>query len=129
MNKVNGMTLPVKQKNTVYPFFDASNVIKLCVAEDNDDYADSTPTHHALQTELKCAELRALRAGASGQIGRLYCLANLLLEDRLPEQAEGSSKQIALQVRDAASILEETIHAIVGSIVEEPEPTKDEIED
>jgi hypothetical protein len=129
MNEVNSMTLPAEHKNTVYPFFDASHAMKLCVAEDNDDYAENTSMHYTLQAELKCAELRALRAAASGQIGRLYCLANLLLQDRSPEQAKDDATQVALQVRDAASILEETIHAIVGSMVEEPEPTKEEIAD
>ncbi|MBL1141581.1 MAG: hypothetical protein HND53_06065 [Proteobacteria bacterium] len=125
MNEVNAMTSPVVSENTVYPFFDASRAIKSYIAEETDDYTENT----SVQAELKCAELRALRAAASGQIGRLYCLVNLLLQDTTFEQTKDDYSKIALQIRDAASVLEESIHTIVGTIVEEPEPSKDEIAD
>ena len=43
------------------------------------------------------------------------------------DQTADDLKQNALQVRDATSSLEETLHAIVGPMVDDPEPGKDEI--
>lgn len=70
---------------------------------------------------LKQAELKALRKAASGQIARLYQLTNLLIQPDTLDRSVDDLKQIGLQVRDATSILEDTLHAIVEPMVNDPE--------
>ena len=124
-----GLLLSVDVLLPIYEEIDGSELIETDDSDNCDD-GDVTPiSNEALPWALKQDELKALRSAASGQVSRLYQLANLLIQAEPLERSADDIKQIGLQVRDAASILEETLHAIVGPMVDDPEPGKDEIAD
>ncbi len=127
MTKRDCMTYTAQSEKTSYLFPVASHTSCFHIAEDSDDYDVKPSTVDSLSLELKRVELRALRTAASAQIGRLYRLANLLLEPETIDHSKDVSIQISLEVRNAASILEESLHAIVGSIIDDPEPSEEEI--
>lgn len=116
-----------ESNNTRYPYLVVSNARRLHLAEDGDDYTAKSLTRDSLSEVLKRTELRALRSGASAQIGRLYNLANVLLASEHCDHSAEEVQQIALEVRNATSLLEDTLHAIVGPIVDDPKPGQEEI--
>jgi hypothetical protein len=120
-------------ENTAYLYPVISSPDPLHIAEEGDDYGENPDTlpknDEALVWVLKQGEIRALTTASSGQVGRLYRLANLLINsDPIGRPAEDLEK-LGLEVRNAASILEETLYAIVGPIIDDPEPDEDEIAD
>lgn len=106
-------------KNTPYQYPVIASSSLLHINEDDE----------ALPWALKQAELKALRKTASGQIARLYQLANLIIKDELIGRSQDDLKQIAEEIRNATNTLEATLHAIVGPRVNDPEPGQEEIAD
>ena len=118
---------PADLKNTPYLYPVISSSKPLQVAEDSDDYDAAPMNDETLPWGLKQAELKALRTAASGQVGRLYRLANLIIQNEPVGRSQDDLKQIAYQIRNAASTLEDTLHAIVGPMVDDPEPDEEDI--
>lgn len=114
-------TADLKNNPHMYPVI--SPLKPLHVAEDSEDYGkdSGTPlTEDTLQWDIKRAELNALRTTASGQVGRLYKLATLLTQNEALDKTPEELKQLGVEVRNAASILEDTVQAIVGPLVDDP---------
>lgn len=103
-----------------YPFPVAAGAPAYHVAE-NDRQYKAEIRGEEWPREIKRIELRALRTAASGQIGRLYQLANLLLQPEAVDRGAGELERYGREVRQAASILEDAIHGIVDPLTEEPD--------
>lgn len=108
-------------KNISYSFPVYSNPDQHCVAEDTDDYTVKPVLSDELPWVMKRIELKALRKTGSGQIGRIYQLTNLLLQPEPIDRTADELKRFALEIREAASSLENILHAIIGPIIDEPE--------
>ena len=122
-------TADLKNIPYLYPVISSSK--PLHVAEDDEDYDAAPMSDETLPWALKQAELKALRTAVSGQVGRFYCLANLLIQNEPVGRSQDDLPLIAHQIRNVASTLEDTVHAIVGPLidptVDDPEPGEDDI--
>ena len=120
-------------ENNLYTYPVISSSKPLYIAEDSDDgynkSADTPPLiEDTLQWDVKIAELKALRTTASGQVGRLYKLASLLIQNEPIDKTAEELKQLGLDIRNAASILEDTVHTIVGPLVDNPSENEEEFD-
>jgi hypothetical protein len=115
--------LPEEHLN-VHPLFTAGAAPK--VADPRGQYR-VTVKGEEWPRELRRIELRALRSAASGQIDRLLQLANLLLQPEATDRPAAELASHAEQIRQAATALDDTLHAILDPLTEtEPEPDEDE---
>lgn len=109
----------------LYPVISSSKPLQ--VNEDSEDYSVPPLTEDTLQWDIKRAELKALCITASAQVGRLYKLASLLIENE-PDRMAEDLKQLGQDVRNAASVLEDTVHAIVDPLVNDPDEDNSEFD-
>lgn len=129
MTNSNCTASSVDLKNTTYLYPVISSSKPLHLNEDGDEYSVSSLTEDTLQWDIKRAELKALRTTASGQVGRLYKLATLLIQNEPIDRMAEDLKQVGLDVRNAASILEDTVQAIVGPMVDDSESDDEEFDE
>lgn len=110
-------TANLENTRYLYPVFSHSVVFR--IAEDSDDYDAAPMTDETLPAALRQAEIRALHTAASGQVGRLKQLASLLVKPEPLGRSAEDLQHIAVDIRNAASTLDSTLHGITGPMIDE----------
>ncbi len=116
---------PEQFNNNIYPIHSASKANYL--REETDDYHTGSSKDQTLIQALQQSELKALRKTASGQIARLYQVANLFTQDDPVNFTATELNQLKQDIQNATAELENTLHAITNPLIDDPEPGEDEI--
>jgi hypothetical protein len=110
---------PAVPKSFSYPFPIKSSKVPQCIAEDTGDYNVTPERDTAINTALEHLELRARHKSIAGQITRLHGIVSLLLPNEQAQDRSGEElRQIAIELEQAATIIEEEVTGMLYCVLE-----------